>query len=301
MRRLAAAIAAGAALTFPASALAVPPCPGPAPSVATLLADQGRLESVIVDRRGRVFFTNETQLLRLDKPGATPRVLVDGVDGPGGLAFDAAGKLLMGSGNTLSNGAIGDLTGPAGLLRVDPETGAHTVYATGLSMANGVARGPDGAVYATNDLGRNVDRVAGGQTQRGWSHVDSGNGAVVDSSGRWLYVAQTFRPAAIARVDLAHPDQVTTYVAPTDPADLPAGLDGMARDAADDLFVAANGAGEVWKVRSGSAPSICLLLDGLAPFPDGPSAVAVHGADVFVVTFGGDLIRITGVAATKSR
>jgi sugar lactone lactonase YvrE len=306
-RRWSAVLAGLALALLPSSASALAPCPGPAPAVKVLAAGQGRLESAIVDPRGRLFFTNETQLLRLDRPGATPKVLVDGVDGPGGLVVDRDGSLLMGRGNTLQDGLVGDFTGPAGILRVNPDTGATSTYATGLSMANGVARAPDGTLYGTNDLGSDVDRVLpGGVTQRGWAKVDSGNGDAVDTTGRWLYVNQTFRPAAVQRVDLLHPDRVTTYAAPTDPADLPAGLDGMTRDARDDLYLAANGAGQIWKVVPGAPPRLCLLVGGLAMFPSGPSAVATGvghspfpARNLYAVTFGGDVLEIPGVVPAR--
>src|SRR3954447_26612162 len=197
-RRWSGGLAAALLALVPANAAALAPCTATPPQTRTLLQGQGRLESAIVDPRGRLFFTNEPQLLRLDRPGAAPRVLVDGVDGPGGIVLDSDGSLLMGRGNNAQDGLVGDLTGPAGILRVNPDTGGTSVYATGLSMANGVARGPDGTLYATNDLGSNVDRVLpGGHTQPGWAKVDSGNGDAVDSTGRWLFVNQTFRPAAV--------------------------------------------------------------------------------------------------------
>ena len=257
---------------------------------------------MIVDRQGRLFFTNEESVLRLDRRGAQPKVLAM-VSEPGGLAFDVDGSLIVGFGNTASNGSVGDQTGPSGLLRVDPDSGAQSVYATGLSMANGLDRGPDGSFYASNDFGANIDRVRGGVTERGWARVESGNGLVVDSSGRYLYVAQTFRPAAIQRVDLADPTRVTEYIR-AEPADMAAGLDGMTRDARDRLLVTANGAGEVWRIDT--KPSICVLLDGLPGFPDGPSAVAVgshEGAfpaeNAYVVTFDGKLIELVDVAAAE--
>ena len=293
-------LACALAAAFAAPALAVPPCPGGPPPTRTLLSGQGRLESVIADAHGRLFFTDETQLLRLDRPGATPKVLVDGVDGPGGMAFDDAGMLLMGRGNNTQDGLTGDVAPQAGVLRIDPDTGANTVYATGLSMANGVARAPDGSLYATNDLGSDVDRVdPAGNTQHGWSHVLSGNGDAVDSTGRWLYVNQTFQPPAVQRVDIQHPDQVTTYVSSSDPADLTAGLDGMTRDSNDNLYLAANGGGQIWKVTPGPTPQLCLLVPGLAKFPSGPSAVAVNGRNLDVVTFGGDVIEVRGVAVKR--
>ena len=70
---------------------------------------------------------------------------------------------------------------------------------------------------------------------------------MVDTTGTWLYVAQTFVPAAISRVELADPAQVEAwFTAPA--ADFAAGLDGLTRDAHDRLYVAANGGGEVWRV-----------------------------------------------------
>ena len=296
-RRTCIAVAVAAALAAPAPAAAAPDCPGPI-KVRTLLRDQGTLESVIVDSKGRLFFTNDDGLLRLDSPGGQPKRLLTTND-PGGLAFDADGSLIMGYGNTASNGTVGDFDGRAGLLRVNPETGAHTTYATGLSMANGLDRAPNGYFYASNDFGSNIDRIRNGRTERGWAKVESGNGLVVDSSARYLYVAQTFRPAAIQRVELATA-RVTDYVR-ADAADSSAGLDGMARDAADNLFVTANGAGQVWKVDQ--RPRICVLVRNLPGFPDGPSAAAVGTGDgpfparnVYVVSFNGDLLELAGVA-----
>jgi sugar lactone lactonase YvrE len=297
-----------AALALPAQALAAPPCPSPLPEPNYLVEGETTLESVIVDYRGRLFFTNSTSVLRLDGREAKPKVLAE-VEEPGGLAFDGDGGLLVGTGNSAGNGSHGDVDGPSSLTKVDPDTGAAKVYATGLSMGNGLVRGPDGSFYASNDFGSNIDRITGGETERGWAKVDSGNGLVIDSSGRYLYAAQTFRPAAIARVDLADPSAVTTYVA-ADEADMSAGLDGLAIDAADNIFAAANGAGEIWKVpraNDGSAERPCVLLPDLPPFPDGPSAVAVgvgsgpFGAgNLYAVTFDGNVIELPGTAVPSA-
>ena len=295
---LAAAVAGLAALAAPAAA--APPCAGSAPQVNTLLESQGVLESVIVSDDGRLFFTANDALMRLDRPGGEPRLLTPVIE-PGGLAFDRDGSLIVGFGNSIANGTIGDTDPQAGLLRVDPDTGASEVYATGLSMANGVTSAPDGSFYASNDFGANVDRVRNGQTEHGFAKVQSGNGIVVDSSGRYLYVAQTLVDAAIQRVEIAAPQNVTPYVV-AEPADRAAGLDGMAIDARDRLFVAANLGGQIWRV-AGSPPAICVLLDGLAPFPDGPSAVATGSnrgpfpaENLYAVSFNGLLLELVDVA-----
>ena len=280
-------------------AIAAPAC-APAAQSNVLLSSQGRLESVIVGGRGRLYFTTETAVMVLDSRSGPAEVLAE-VEAPGGLAFDTDGGLLVGSGNTIANGATGDDNGPSSLIRVDTTNGRKRVFARGLSMGNGLVRGLDGTFYASNDFGRSIDRIRGGKTQRKWADVQSGNGLTIDPSGRFLYAAQTFVPAAVARVDTLNPSRVTTHM--SSPSDASAGLDGMARDKRNNIFVAANGSGEIWRIAPDGTP--CVILDNLAPFPDGPSAVAVGqgtsrfpASSVYAVTFGGDLIELPNVAET---
>jgi sugar lactone lactonase YvrE len=93
---------------------------------------------------------------------------------------------------------VGNWIGLAGLLRVDPESGACERWVRGRGMANGVARAPDGAVYASNDIGAYLDRVnPDGTVQRRWARVASANGLAVDAisasascSGRCCYYSR---------------------------------------------------------------------------------------------------------------
>ena len=88
---------------------------------------------------------------------------------------------------------------------MNTDTGKVTPLFGGLQMANGVARGPDGTIYASNDLGlAGIDRVKNGKVEIGWGKVFSANGMAVDPFGPYLYAAQTFQPAAIARVEHRH-------------------------------------------------------------------------------------------------
>ncbi|HEX8120551.1 MAG TPA: SMP-30/gluconolactonase/LRE family protein [Solirubrobacteraceae bacterium] len=300
MKHLLPAVAVVASAVLAPPAAAAPDCDPPV-QPTKLLEAQGHLESVIVDPRGPLYFTNATSVLRLDRPGAQPQVVAD-VDVPGGLAFDLAGNIIVGSGNSLQNGSTGDATGPSKLVKIDPLTGRTEEYATGLSMGNGLVRGAGNTFYASNDGGFNIDRIVDGKTERGWARVQSGNGLAIDTAGRWLYAAQTFKPAAIQQVDLTDPSRVTPLVE-AGPEDAQAGLDGMDRDGADQLFVAANGAGQVWRV-AGAPPQICVLVRGLPGFPDGPSAVAVGRPgtpfppeNLYVVAFNGTLLELARVAA----
>jgi sugar lactone lactonase YvrE len=274
------------------------------PPVRVLRRCLGVLESVIVDDRGRLFFTSQTRcghkgaILRMDSPDAEPEEVLGGIVSPGGLAWDDDGWLIAGYGDSPHGGLIGNWIGLAGLLRVNPETGVCEPWVRGLGMANGVARAPDGAVYASNDIGTHLDRIdRDGNVERRWARVASANGLAVDAAGRFLYAAQTFVAARIARVDLHDPVSVTTY------ARAPAGacasmLDGLAIDATGRLFVAANGAGQVWRIDPDG--TIQALARGLRC----PSAVALgrgvrgfRADNVYAVTFAGDVVEVGGAAA----
>jgi sugar lactone lactonase YvrE len=258
------------------------------------------MESAIVDPAGRLYFSatpagGSGRLERMDTPASAPEALIRGVSNPGGLVFDDAGGLLFGFGNGFAGGAIGNLFPRAGLLRVNPDTGSSHVYLRGLAMANGLARTEDGTIFASDSAGIGIDRVDGRHVTRRWARVVSGNGLAVSPDGRFLYVAQTFAPAAIKRVEIAHPRHVTTYARPP-LTDIAAGPDGMTIDSAGRLYVAANGAGQVWLVNRHAR--ICVLARGLL----NPSAVALgRGAsgfsagNLYVVTFSGDLVELPRV------
>lgn len=281
----------------PAAAMAVPDCPH-MPKPRLLLSGQGQLESVATDRRGHLYFDDITgeRVVKLGRHGAKPRTLVSGVAGPGGLIFDRKGTLFGGFNAAQTNGGTAR---KAGLLKIDPRTGTHSVYVRGLEGANGVAVGPGGAIYTSNDFSTHIAKVVNGKAEVEWGEVlTSPNGLVVDPAGKFLYAAQTFQPAAVARIPLATGGMAANWFsAPTD--DVAAGLDGMTRDAAGRLYVAANGAGQLWRIDRNKGA--CVLWKG---DPLGPSMVAFgHGKDrsrfpwsnLYLVNFQGDLIELPHV------
>lgn len=257
MRRpvLAAALAIAVALATAPTASAVPDCATPQPGPLPVLSGQGTLESVVVDARGRLFYTDQTAaaLMRLDRPGAPP-VRVAAVQAPGGLALDADGRhLFVGTGDSIQGGLLGNVAASAQLLRIDGDTGAVETFATGLRMANGVTRAADGTLFTSSDLGFGVERISpAGVVQPNWAAVFSGNGLAIDAAQRFLFVNQTFAPAAVVRVPLSDPSSPETYFRASG-ADLTAGLDGMTIDPQDRLIVAANLSGEVWRVGTDGA------------------------------------------------
>jgi sugar lactone lactonase YvrE len=267
-----------------------PTCATGATPIQTLVSGQGSLESVIVDEGGRVFYTDNGRkaLKRLD-PGAATPVIVAEIPELGGLAWAPDGDLYVGTGNTIPKGLIGNVFPLAQILKVDPDSGARTVFARGLAMANGLAVGPDGAIYASDDVGLGIDRVEpNGRVRHFWALVLSPNGLAVSNDGHYLYAAQTFVPAAIARVNLST-RRVSTY-ARAGLTDIYAGYDGMDIDDHGRLFVAANATREIVRVDPGKPP--CRVAFGLT----NASAVAVHGDDVYAVGFSGRLVKLAGAA-----
>ena len=230
---VAAGVVASASSASPARA--APDCPGGLPKKNILLQGQSTLESIVFDRRGRLFFTNSDSLLRLDRRGSAPHV-VTAIPGRGGLELAANGQLLVGANNDNTSAVFwgrpetGGTGASAEIWRVDPDTGAHSVLVHGLPMANGIARSADGAVYASDDFSSaGIGRVLHGHLDRFWATVNSANGLVIDPTGRYLFAAQTFQPAAVARVELAHPDHVETYWSASG-SDIFGGPDGITRD-----------------------------------------------------------------------
>lgn len=292
-RRVAAlAVVAIAVLVVAEPAAAVDDCDR-MPPVRTVDTQTGKLESIAFDRKGRLFYTNLDQglLLMIPRAGAEPRVVLDGIDAPGGIVTRKDGDILVGYGNS-AQAADGIENPEAGLIRVDPKTGKSRVFVEGLQMANGVTRAPGGVIFASNDFATGIDRVQGGQVELEWATVTSPNGMIVDRAKEHLFVAETFISVpTIQRMDIDDPPGEPWFTAPEEPG---AFLDGLTRAPDDTLYAAANGAGDVWSI---SGPDdACVLMDGP---PLGPSALAFGRGEgrfpkrsLFVTTFQGNLLEL---------
>lgn len=276
-----------------AAASAAPNCPGGRIPPRTLASTGDVLEYGIFDRKGRFFYSDQSTsyLMRIDHFGGKPERLAP-VPAPGAIVFAPDGSIIIGTGDALQDGAMGDLHPMSGLLRVNPDSGATQTLASGLGMANGIALAPDGAIYATNDAGFDIDRVQGGKVTHPWARVYSTNGIVVSPNDRYVFVSQTFAPAAIQRISVADPSQVTPYAVARG-GDISAGLDDMTMDKRGNLYVAANGAGQVWKVDTHGA--ICVLAAGLL-FPSAVNfGVGPNSRNLYVVAFDGHISELANV------
>jgi sugar lactone lactonase YvrE len=291
--------AALCALALAADASALGSCPSQ-PGARVVDSSTGAFESVAFDSKGRLFYTRSGQgkLMMIPRSGAKPKLVLDGIDAPGGIVFKRNGNVLVGYGDSIAQASDGEADPQAGLIEVDPRTGKSSVFVHGLQMANGVTRGPGGQIFASTDFGSGVDRVLGGEVELGWAPLDSSNGMVVDRAKRHLFVNQTFTPApTIARIPLRDPASPVAWF--TAPEEAGAFLDGLTRDRNGDLYAAANGTGAVWKV-SGRTEG-CVLWQG-QPFPSGPSDVAFARGkgrfpkgSLFVTTFAGQLLQLRHV------
>lgn len=296
---LSAALALAAVTLAAAPAAAAPDCTGGRIAPRALASTGDVLEYGIFDRSGRFFYSDQTQetLMRIDRFGEAPKELA-AIPAPGAMVFARGGTIIIGTGDSVQNGSMGDENPMSGLIRVDPNTGATQSYATGLGMANGLAMDPRNTIYATNDAGSEVDRVRRGKVMHGWARVNSTNGVAVSPDDRYLYVSQTFTPAAIQKISIADPTQVTPY-AVAGSEDTTAGLDDMTIDRRGNLYVAANGAGQVWKVDTSG--NICVLAGGLL-FPSAVNfGVGANSGNLYVVAFDGHISELPGVLPKRQR
>jgi sugar lactone lactonase YvrE len=294
MRRAVTALVCGAALALPAAAGAVPMCSN-APPPRDIVTGGETMEAIVSDSKGRLVYSEGGALMRIDKPGAKPAKVAT-LEKPGGLVANPDGTILAGAGNGLAEGFQGNFEPMARLVRVNTDTGTITPVYAGLQMANGVARAPDGTIYASNDLGvAGIDRIKNGRIEIGWGKVFSANGLAVDPFGPYLYAAQTFQPAAIARVN-TETGAVSTYVR-FGLGDFAAGPDGMTIDQLGRLFVTANLYGEVWRVdRDRSA---CAVVKGLTStsavsFGSSLSDEGFPAQNLYAVGFDGTVTEIPG-------
>jgi sugar lactone lactonase YvrE len=299
---LAGAVAA-AFLSFatfaPEASMAAPDCPGGQIKPVSLAQTGDVLEYGLLDRSGRFLYSDQTKgaVMQIDAFGSPPREIA-AVSGPGAIVEEPDGSLVVGSGDGVENGLQGDAFPTSSLVRINPATGATSTFATGLGMANGIIQAPDGTFYATNDLGSDIDRVdRNGQVTHGWAKVFSTNGVVLSPDRRFLYVDQTFQPAAVQRIKISDPSQVS-QVAAAQGADMAAGPDDMTIDTAGNLYIAANGAGQIWRVNPGG--QICVIASGLA-FPSsvvlGPGTAS---SNLYVVGFGGEIVELPGGVASPA-
>lgn len=242
-----------------APAQAAPVCAGAGQPTFVVANVGGALEGLTVDARGRAFTTDLVtgRVFRIDFPGAAAVPIATVPSGGGGaLAWTPDGRLLVGYGAD-ARVVVGDSLRHAGIVTVDPDTGAMAPYAAGLSAANGMAVASNGIVYATNDFANLIGRVyPDGAVQADWGSLPSANGAVLSSDDEFLYVSRTFINPGVSRIPVNAP------WAPQSLLDLGGGdyfaaPDGLTLDSLDRPVVPLNVSGQV--VRIDAPNQFCVL------------------------------------------
>ncbi|NEW48085.1 SMP-30/gluconolactonase/LRE family protein [Nocardia cyriacigeorgica] len=293
-----AALSAAMFSIFAASpASAAPICPGAGQPTSVAATVSGALEGLTVDDRGRAFTTDATtgRVYRIDAPGA-PAVPLATVPsgGAGALAWTPHGTLLVGYGADART-AFGDTLRHAGIVEMDPNTGALTPFASGLSAANGMATADNGTVYATNDFGSLIGKVHPDRTvQADWASFPSANGAVLGRNDEFLYVGRTFANPGVSRIPTTNP------AAPQSLLDLTGGKalsapDGLTLDSQDRPVVPLNTAGQV--IRVDAPNQYCILSTGnplTSVVTYGRGTKGFSAGRLFAATFTGVIYEVPG-------
>ncbi|MFJ1456462.1 SMP-30/gluconolactonase/LRE family protein [Nocardia sp. N2S4-5] len=289
---------AGAVTATAPAASAAPVCPGAGQGTVPVAAVPGAaLEGLTVDARGRAYTTDllSGRVFRIDAPGAPaiPIATVPG-GGAGALAWTPDNKLLVGYGAD-PRVVAGDVLRHAGIVALDPDTGAVAPFAAGLSAANGMDVVADGTVFATNDFGTLVGRVApGGGVQADWARLPSANGAVLGSDDEYLYVSRTFVNPGVSRIPVANPAAPQSLLDLGGPDTL-AAPDGLTLDSLDRPVVPFNPSGQI--VRIDAPGQYCLLGTGgpqtsVVSYGRGDSGFAA--GRLFGATFTGAIYEVPG-------
>ncbi|WP_050668540.1 SMP-30/gluconolactonase/LRE family protein [Luteipulveratus halotolerans] len=220
------------------------------------------IESIIVDRHGRMFMTGyfSGKVYRMDTPQSQPVAITGGINATGGIVVRPDGKLLVGTGNDLLTSATGDLFPHSEVKLVDPDTGAVSVYADGLGGIDGIALAQDGTVYTTTVGGQNIGRVSpDGTVDHDWAKVPIPNGIAVAPDQKSVYVIQSGPAPSLFRIPVDAPQTPQRWVS-AGLLDALAVPDGLTLDSAGRPLVTTWTAGQIWRVEGGQ---FCSIQDGM--------------------------------------
>ena len=290
------AAGAGVASASPIAA-AADPCSGW--TMKTIFSGLGVVEYALPDGSGGLLISSSSRndIERLQRDGSST-VYLPGVKAPGAMVR-RGGQLYVTTGDAAQSGATNTADGT--ILRVDLATKQVATYAAGLVMPNGMTFSAAGDAYVTRDIGTASQVVRVPQSdpahpQTMWANQGDTNGVRVDPTQTWLYVSTTFnQPAGVYRIRLSDPSQIQLVASLAGTGNpLPKGLDDMTADAAGNLFITANGSGEVLRLDPLTRAS-CVLASGLqnpsaVEFGAGPGWPADH---LFVSGFDGTIRELT--------
>ncbi len=278
----------------------VPFCPGVG-KPKTVLSSASTLEAAAFDGEGHLILSNwlGNKLYQLQSPQGRLQVAKKFVWAPGGLVPMPDGTLLVGSGID-SLALLAPRYGFARIYQVDLRTSEKSVYASGISMGNGLVRAPDGTVFASNDLAPALDRIdPDGTVHRGWYRESPANGLAIANDGNTLFANVSLDQTRIMAID---PVTAEAHIHFQPPAGLEwVFFDDLEIDTQDRLYVPLYFGGQVWRIDSDG--SFCALAKGLllpAGITLGVDANGFSSHSVYVTTHLGKLIEIPDAVPTTS-
>jgi len=318
MHRFAAALVA---LLLPLAVLADRPGPFPADFGPSLQASCPFPEGIAVDARGFVYassfaFAPTARICVLDRQGRLVHQIPVAA-GPGGVASLLGMLLVPGEGLYVTDFADG--VAPHGrLLRIDAH-GRVDLVTDGFAAPNAVAVDRRGRLYVSDSFAGTITRVApDGSGRVTWASdvrlttkgqpPFGANGLAFDASGAFLYVANT-GDSAVLRIPVrgdggAGPLEVFARGADLDVATGSAqslhGADGIAFDAAGNLWVCANQANEL-QVLSPDAELVARYRGSGSGALDFPASLVFRGLTLYLtnlsLTNGGIHSKLSVMAA----
>ncbi|MFT6143757.1 MAG: sugar lactone lactonase YvrE [Myxococcota bacterium] len=191
-----------------------------------------------------------------------------------------------------SDGPAGEL---GGVMRVNPDTGASEVFASGIPGANFIVVTPWDSLLVSSPGGTTVFQVTDTGVVTEWlTGIESPNGMVFSNNADTLFIAQTYTaPIALHAVDVSSDGQagdVRTVALFDDNAT----LDGIALDVNGDILVLSNLPGELLRVTPDG--DVDVIADGL----NSPASLAFGSGDfdpcsVYITSLFSDVVYEVGV------
>lgn len=229
-------------------------------SVRTLLSGQGWLENLAFEPDGSMSISAlaQSKILRL-RPSGAVSTLVAGVSFPGGGQV-RRGFLYFNTGDVLPPAPTGTVD------RLNLRTGKSSIWATGLTIPNGLAVLGNGDAIVTGHVPATtgVSLISASDPTHphiGWAKIAYTNGIIADPTGHSVYVDQD--PPAnnhgpVYRIPVSDPQHVER-VGELGPGTSP---DDMTVDGAGILYIAGYGADKIYRLDPSTHRS-CAIASGL--------------------------------------
>ncbi len=262
-----------------------------------------QLENLAFDESGNLVVMDwvSNQAIWLDAEGLRG---IQPIPSTHGIVFNPADDTFY------ATGLLAGGQGPAGVVafQLGEDFGPLRQYAEALPAANGMAFGPDGALYASSPLASGPPYLVriepGGGTGAAWQDRYGPNGLWPADGG--LYAAITGdQSSPIVHIPFdGSPERTVAYLStgagtlqpgvhaaagPKNPALVPKGLDDITMGPDGYLYVAAHLSGEVIRVDPADG-SACVLAAGLhepTSVRFAPPAWGEHAGDLYVTDMGG--------------